>query len=132
MFENEPGVLIVARPKSLHRRAYRSIRIPRTVYERVIRRITRESQPKGASPIVPLADSSSQLDPTEKLADRRNFLQLLLSAPAAPFLIEVEGKPAPIKCGICGSFQVLFDNGLDINVCRECGAHETPNGWHER
>jgi hypothetical protein len=38
MFENEPGVVIVKRqgPK----RAYRSIRIPRHVYERVIRKLS--------------------------------------------------------------------------------------------
>jgi hypothetical protein len=38
LFENEPGVLIVERqgPK----RVYRSIRIPRGVYERVIRKLS--------------------------------------------------------------------------------------------
>ncbi len=38
LFENEPGVLIVKRqgPK----RVYRSIRIPRPVYERVIRKLS--------------------------------------------------------------------------------------------
>ncbi len=40
MFEREPGVLIVARPSTNRKRRYRSIRIPRGVYERVIRRIT--------------------------------------------------------------------------------------------
>ena len=38
MFENEPGVLIVERKAK--KRNYRSIRIPRAVYERVIRRLT--------------------------------------------------------------------------------------------
>jgi predicted DNA-binding transcriptional regulator AlpA len=36
MFEREPGVIILARPESMHKGPYRSIRIPRAVYERVI------------------------------------------------------------------------------------------------
>jgi hypothetical protein len=40
MFEGEKGVLIVDRPETLHKKRYRSIRIPRHIYERVIRRIT--------------------------------------------------------------------------------------------
>jgi hypothetical protein len=36
MFQNERGVLIIERPESLHKRRYRSLRIPRPVYERVI------------------------------------------------------------------------------------------------
>lgn len=40
MFEKERGVLILARPESLHKRRYRSIRIPRAVYERVMNRMT--------------------------------------------------------------------------------------------
>jgi hypothetical protein len=40
MFEREPGVIIVRRPETLHKRGYRSIRIPRAVYERVVRRIS--------------------------------------------------------------------------------------------
>ncbi len=39
MFEREKGVLILARPESLHKRSYRSIRIPRAVYERVLGRV---------------------------------------------------------------------------------------------
>lgn len=39
LFENEPGVLILERPEKMHKRRYRSIRIPRIVYERVIRRL---------------------------------------------------------------------------------------------
>ena len=35
MFEKEAGVLILVRPEKLHKRSYRSIRIPRHVYERV-------------------------------------------------------------------------------------------------
>jgi hypothetical protein len=40
MFEGEKGVLIVARPETLRKRGYRNIRIPRAVYERVIRRLS--------------------------------------------------------------------------------------------
>jgi len=39
MFENEPGVLIITRPETMHKRRYRSIRIPRQVYERVVRKL---------------------------------------------------------------------------------------------
>ena len=39
MFEDEPGVLVLTRPETLHKRSHRSIRIPRNVYDRVIRRI---------------------------------------------------------------------------------------------
>lgn len=38
LFENESGVLIVKRQAK--KRAYRSIRIPRSVYERVLRKLT--------------------------------------------------------------------------------------------
>jgi transcriptional regulator GlxA family with amidase domain len=31
MFESERGVLVLARPESMHKRRYRSIRIPRAV-----------------------------------------------------------------------------------------------------
>lgn len=42
MFENEKGVLILERPSDFKARkgAYKSIRIPRAVYERVIRKWT--------------------------------------------------------------------------------------------
>ena len=40
MFEREKGVLIVDRRETMHKKRYRSIRIPHHVYERVIRRIT--------------------------------------------------------------------------------------------
>ena len=40
MFENERGVIVLERPESAHKRRYRSIRIPRAVYERVVRKIT--------------------------------------------------------------------------------------------
>lgn len=40
MFEREPGVLVIARPSAKSKRRYRSIRIPRAVYERVIGEVT--------------------------------------------------------------------------------------------
>ena len=36
LFEHERGVLIMERPETLHKGRYRSIRIPRHVYERVV------------------------------------------------------------------------------------------------
>lgn len=36
LFERERGVIILERPERMHKRPYRSIRIPRAVYERVI------------------------------------------------------------------------------------------------
>jgi AraC-like DNA-binding protein len=40
LFERERGVIILERPQSMHKRPYRSIRIPRAVFERVISRLT--------------------------------------------------------------------------------------------
>jgi hypothetical protein len=40
MFEREPGVFILKRPKRKPKRRYRSIRIPRVVYERIVKRLT--------------------------------------------------------------------------------------------
>jgi len=40
LFEKERGVLILARPEQTHKRGYRSIRIPRSVYERVVKGIS--------------------------------------------------------------------------------------------
>lgn len=40
LFEKEPAVLVITRPEKMHKRRYRSIRIPRVVYERVIRKIS--------------------------------------------------------------------------------------------
>ena len=40
LFEKEPGVIILVRPTKMHKRRYRSIRIPRAVYERVKNRLT--------------------------------------------------------------------------------------------
>jgi hypothetical protein len=39
LFEHERGVLIIERPETMHKRRYRSLRIPRAVYERVIGRL---------------------------------------------------------------------------------------------
>jgi DNA-binding LacI/PurR family transcriptional regulator len=39
LFENEPGVLIMGRPETIHKRRYRSLRIPWSVYERVLRKL---------------------------------------------------------------------------------------------
>jgi hypothetical protein len=40
MFERERGVLILERPEKIHKRRFRTIRIPRTVYERVVNRLS--------------------------------------------------------------------------------------------
>ncbi len=40
MFEKEPGVLILKRAETIQKRGYRNIRIPRVVYERVVRRLS--------------------------------------------------------------------------------------------
>ena len=40
LFQDEPGVLILERPEKMHKRGYRSIRIPRAVYERVVRKLS--------------------------------------------------------------------------------------------
>jgi predicted transcriptional regulator len=40
VFEGEPGVIIIERCEQVHRRGYRSIRIPNYVYQRVIQRYT--------------------------------------------------------------------------------------------
>jgi hypothetical protein len=41
MFEREPGVIVLERPETMRKRRYRSIRIPKAVYERLLRRLTR-------------------------------------------------------------------------------------------
>jgi hypothetical protein len=40
IFEREKGVLILERPSKMNKARYKSIRIPRAVYERVIRKWT--------------------------------------------------------------------------------------------
>ncbi|MGB7134229.1 MAG: hypothetical protein WBD46_03015 [Acidobacteriaceae bacterium] len=39
MFECEAGVIVLKRPEAMHKRSYRTIRIPRRVFERVLRRL---------------------------------------------------------------------------------------------
>lgn len=39
LFQHEPGVIVLERPERLHKRAYRSIRIPHVAYERVVNRL---------------------------------------------------------------------------------------------
>lgn len=40
MFEREKGVIVLGRPETVNKRGYRSIRVPRAVYERVLRSVT--------------------------------------------------------------------------------------------
>jgi hypothetical protein len=40
MFQTERGVLVLPRPETMHKRGYKSIRIPRAVFERVIGRLS--------------------------------------------------------------------------------------------
>jgi hypothetical protein len=40
LFEHEPGVLVIARPSKINKRRYRSVRIPRAVYERLVNRLS--------------------------------------------------------------------------------------------
>lgn len=40
LFEKEPGTLIIERPETMHKQRHRTIRIPRAVFERVLRRLT--------------------------------------------------------------------------------------------
>jgi hypothetical protein len=40
LLEEEPGILVINRPEPMRKQRHRSIRIPRLVYERVVRRIT--------------------------------------------------------------------------------------------
>jgi len=39
LFEKEPGVIVLARPERMHKRRYRSIRIPHAVYVRILQRL---------------------------------------------------------------------------------------------
>jgi len=41
LFENEPGIVVWGNPERMHKRKYRTFRVPRSVYERVLRRITK-------------------------------------------------------------------------------------------
>ncbi len=40
LFEREPGVLVLERPEGMHKRRYRSIRIPERVYARVVEKMS--------------------------------------------------------------------------------------------
>lgn len=40
LFENERGVIVLSRPEQKHKRRYRSLRIPRAVYMRVLERLS--------------------------------------------------------------------------------------------
>ena len=40
MFSDAKGVIVLNRPEKLHKRRYRTIKIPRAVYDRVIGRIS--------------------------------------------------------------------------------------------
>jgi hypothetical protein len=40
LFEREKGVLILERPEKMHKRQYRTMRIPRNVLEGVLQRLT--------------------------------------------------------------------------------------------
>lgn len=41
LFEKEPGVIQLTRPETMHKRRYRSLRIPRHVFQRVLARLTK-------------------------------------------------------------------------------------------
>jgi len=40
MFEQEKGVIVLDRKSRMHKRGYRTLRIPRHVYERVVHRLS--------------------------------------------------------------------------------------------
>jgi hypothetical protein len=40
LFDGEPGVIVLDRPETLNKRRYRSLRVPRYVYERVLKWLT--------------------------------------------------------------------------------------------
>jgi hypothetical protein len=41
LFEKQPGVVVIDRPEQLHKRKYRTFRVPRHVCERVVRRLSK-------------------------------------------------------------------------------------------
>lgn len=41
LFENATGTIVIESPETMHKRRYRTIRVPRSVYERVVRSISR-------------------------------------------------------------------------------------------
>jgi hypothetical protein len=40
LFEKQTGVISLIRPETMHKRRYRSLRIPRAVYDRVLTGLT--------------------------------------------------------------------------------------------
>lgn len=40
LFEDERGVIVLRRPEKMHKRGYTSMRIPRSVYQRVLGRLS--------------------------------------------------------------------------------------------
>jgi hypothetical protein len=40
LFEKEQGVIVLDRKRRMHKRGYRTLRIPRYVYERVVHRLS--------------------------------------------------------------------------------------------
>lgn len=42
LFEREPGVIVLARPARMHKRRYRSLRIPAAVFHRVLGRLVQK------------------------------------------------------------------------------------------
>lgn len=45
MFENEPGVLVIERPRVYGKRRYRTLRIPESVARRVYHRVSLKGRP---------------------------------------------------------------------------------------
>lgn len=41
LFQDEPGILVLERAETMHKRRYRNIRIPAAVYNRVLGRLKR-------------------------------------------------------------------------------------------
>lgn len=66
--------------------------------------------------------------------NRRHFAGLLFTAPASLYFSEAKSNAdtsTQVRCGVCG-FPAAFDNWLDINLCPQCDAHETMDGWETR
>jgi len=40
LFERERGVIVIGSPETMHKRQYRVLRVPREVYERVVRSLS--------------------------------------------------------------------------------------------
>jgi hypothetical protein len=48
-FQNEPGVIVVQRPESMHKRGYATMRIPESVAERVYARLVKKPTSPAAA-----------------------------------------------------------------------------------